>query len=197
MKTKFNLFGDRVLVAKEVTKQGSIIIPQGAGQDMHRLGRVVSTGSGKRPGAKDVEMYVKEGDLVWFQTNAIMQSHQMYELEGEILMNLMQSEIIARVGSNEITYDNFDVLGEWVLVKPFLKQPPKAKILLPEAAKQAMAIYFRVEKMGHQVDLPIKKGDEVVLVHGRAQPFAIQREDYAYVHKSFVHGVVEESRIVT
>lgn len=197
MKTKFNLFGDRVLVARAVTKQGSIIIPQSAGEEMHRLGRVVSTGNGKRPGSKDVEMYVKEGDLVWFQTNAVMQSAQMYELEGEILMNLVQSEIIARVPTNEITYDNFDVLGDWLLVKPFMKQPPKAKILLPENVKQAMAIYFRVEKMGHLVDLPVKKGDEVVLVHGRAQPFDLQREDYAYVHKSFVHGVVEESRIIS
>lgn len=197
MKTKFNLFGDRVLVSKQSPKQGTIILPPMGGHDMHRMGKIVEVGNGKRPGRKDVEMFVKKDELVWFQTNAVMQAALMYECEGELFLNLMQSELIARLDSNEVTFDGFHMLGDWVLVRPFLKEKSGAKILLPEAAKQAMAIYFKIEKMGAGVDIGIKAGDEVILTHGRTTPFQIGNEDFGYVHKNEIHGIVEESRIIS
>lgn len=208
-KKNFKLFGDRVLVEKVAPKQGTIYVPDNA-QDISRIGKVVAVGDGKRPGLKtlqhnghyyevmlkDVTMVVKPGDLVYFQTNAIQQSNCMYDMGSEILMNLAQAEIIAKLDSNEITLDGFHLMPDWVLVRPFMKDEPQG-IVLPEVAKKARAIYFRVEKMGDNVDKPITPGDEVVLTHGYCNPIQIQREDFGYIHKNEIHGVVEESRIIT
>jgi co-chaperonin GroES (HSP10) len=174
-KKNFKLFGDRVLVEQVKAKQGTIYVPENE-YDLSRIG--------------------KEGDLVYFQTNMVMQSNLMYDMGTEIYMNLMQGEIIAKLDSNDITLDGFHVIGDWVLCKPFLKDAPVG-IVLPEASKKAMAVYFRLIDKGSTVDLPIEKGDELVLTHGRAQPFQIQREDYVYIHKNEIHGIVEESRILT
>lgn len=193
-KKTFKLFGDRVLVEQVKAKQGTIYVPENE-YDLSRIGRVITTGDGTRPGRDPVQMLVKEGDLVYFQTNMVMQSNLMYDMGSEIYMNLMQSEIIAKLDSNDITLDGFHVIGDWVLCKPFLKDAPVG-IVLPEAAKKAMAVYFRLVDKGSTVDLAIEAGDELVLTHGRAQPFQIQREDYVYIHKNEIHGVVEESRIL-
>lgn len=195
-KKTFKLFGDRVLVEQVKAKQGTIYVPENE-YDLSRIGRVITTGDGTRPGRDPVDMLVKEGDLVYFQTNAVMQSNLMYDMGNEIYMNLMQSEIIAKVDSNDITLDGFNVIGDWVLVQPFMKEDAESKIVLPEATKKALAIFFRVVKKGGTVDIPIEKGDEVILTQGRCQPIQIQRQDFGYVHKNEIHGIVEESRILT
>jgi co-chaperonin GroES (HSP10) len=194
-KKNFKLFGDRVLVEQVKAKQGTIYVPENE-YDLSRIGRVVTVADGTRPGRDPVNMLVKEGDLVYFQTNMVMQSNLMYDMGDEIYMNLMQAEIVAKLDSNDITLDTFHVIGDWVLCKPFMKDGPVG-IVLPEASKKAMAVYFRLIDKGSTVDLDINEGDELVLTHGRAQPFQIQKEDYVYIHKNEIHGIVEESRILT
>jgi co-chaperonin GroES (HSP10) len=210
---KFKLFGDRVLVEKVSPKQGTIIVPDN-GQDLSRIGRVVAHGDGKRPGIKtiqhnghyyevtlkDVEMRVKVGDLVYFETNAVSAANCAYDMGNEILVNIPHGDIIAQItGSHkdgvDITLDNFDLSPDYVLVKPFMREPPKG-IVLPEVSKKALSIYFKVLKKGSAVVKPVEIGEELVLTHGYCRPLQIQREDYGYIHQNEIHGVVEESRII-
>lgn len=198
----FRLFGERLLVEQVKQKQGSIIVPQTAGHDMHRLGRVVAIGDGKRPGQPDKEIFLKVGDIVFFQTNAVLASNQTYEVEpNRLLLSLLQGEIIAKVKTTalepEITLKNFEVVGDWVLIRPYLKEASTTIIVPQTAQREQHAIYYKVEQLGHTVDLPIQIGEEVCITHGRCQPFVVAKNELGYLHKNDVHGTVEESAIVS
>jgi co-chaperonin GroES (HSP10) len=198
MNKTFRLLGERLLVEQVKQKQGSIIVPQGAGNEMHRLGRIVAIGDGKRPGQKDIEIFLKVGDIVFFQTNAIMQSHMTYEVEkGKLLLNLLQGEIIAKIKTTakepEITLSNFETVGDWVLVRPYMKEASSTIILPENAQREQHAIYYKVEQLGQKVDLPIKVGEEICITHGRCQPINVSKNDLGYLHKNDVHGTVEDA----
>jgi co-chaperonin GroES (HSP10) len=213
-KLNFKIFGDRVLLEKATVKQGSIIVPDN-GQDLSRIGRIVALGDGKRPGVKtlnhnghyyqvtlkDVEMLVKVGDLVYFETNAVTAANTSYDMGNEILVNVSHGEIIAKIKGRhldgvEITFDNFELMPDYVLVKPFMREPAPG-IVVPEVSKKAMTIYFRVAKIGSGVTKDINIDDEIILTQGYCRPLQIEREDYGYIHQNEIHGVVEESRILT
>lgn len=213
-KLNFKIFGDRVLLEKVAVKQGSIFVPDN-GQDVSKVGRVIAVGDGKKPGIKtlthngyyyevtlkDVEMRVKPGDLVYFESNAVSMANAAYDMGNEMLANIAHGDIIAKIkGSHldgvEITMENFELSPDYVLVKPFMREPAPG-IAIPEASKKALAIYFRVVQIGSGVTKPINIDDELVLNHGYCRPLQIQREDYGYIHQHEIHGTVEESRIIT
>ena len=200
MNKTFRLLGERLLVEHVKQKQGSIIVPQGAGHDMHRLGRVVAIADGKRPGQKDINIFLKVGDIVFFQTNAMIQAHQAYEVEkGKLLLNLLQGEIIAKINTTaqepEISLKNFQAVGDWVLVRPYMKEASSTIILPENAQREQHAIYYKVEQLGHTVDLPIKVGEEICITHGRCQPINVGKNDLGYLHKNDVHGTVEDALV--
>jgi co-chaperonin GroES (HSP10) len=193
----FRLFGERLLVRKVNSKQGTLFTPQNE-NEIHKLARVVAIADGKRPGLPDKEIFLKVGDLVFFQTNAYQQQAQMYQVDQKtIYLNLLQSEIIGRVDAApddeapELTLEKFHVVGDWCLVKPYFKSPP-GMILIPETIQDTLKINFKLRDKGHLVNLDIQQGDELVMVHGRCNPVRIGGDDLGYIHKNDVHGVVEE-----
>jgi co-chaperonin GroES (HSP10) len=212
VKLNFKLFGDRVLLEKVAPKQGTIYIPTIDDKTLSKFGRVVAHGDGQRLGVttlayngryyetihKPVKIEVEVGDICWFETNAMAAGASCYDMGGSILVNVMHGELIAKVKSTDVSLEQFQVLGDWILVRPFLREDEKPSILIPQAVQdKAQPIHFRVEKLGSTVDIPISPGDEVVMVHGRCRPIKIGNEDLGYVHKSEIHGTVEENRILS
>jgi co-chaperonin GroES (HSP10) len=201
-----NLFGPRCLVEFHRIKSASkILIPDSAQErDSHRFGIVRYIGDGKLKGKPEPKpALVKEGDVVMFQINNIMEATQKFVLDGKTYMNLLQDELIARVIGEDVTADNLEMLGEYALLQHFLREQIGSKLLLPDSAQMRTSspdfIYFRCIKKGSLVDKAVNVGDEVVVNFGRLTPMFITRRnddgtstnlEYVYTRNDWIDGVV-------
>lgn len=196
---KVKLFGFRVSVERVEERVGHIIVPENR-QIIYQIGRVVCVGDGRQPDGTTEESLVQLGDLVYFQTNAVMAANQQYERDGKPYLNLHQGDLIGRLSSNVVRYENFEPLGRWVLAEPFIRQSPSG-ILLPETAKQGTFLYFRVAKVGDRAKIDVHPGQEVILNTGRVSTLFMNRLDIlsaedkmtelVYVDRDFVLGTVD------
>jgi co-chaperonin GroES (HSP10) len=208
MSMNMQLFGHRCLVEYYQPPQDSasrIIVPDNARQhDTHRMGIVRVIGNGKVKGkAGLIPSLVKVGDLVSFQINHMMETTQTYVLEGKHYLNLLQDDLIARIHGDNYIVDNMEMLGDYVLLKHFMRQPAGSALFLPETVVRQSApefIYFRCVAKGSTVDLPIQPGDELLVNFGRLTPLFIthrdekgniENQEFAYTRKEWVDGVVE------
>lgn len=197
------LFGHRVLVEhhKLSDKETLIIMPDAAQQhDTHRLGKVVAIGDGKTK-TGIVPTLVKEGDIVLFQINQIMEHTQTFVLNGRTYMNLLQTELLARVNGEKLTADNIEMLGDWLLLKHFVRDT--GRIVLPKNLNKQAApefIYFRCMAKGSTIDKPFELEDELIVNLGRLTPVFFAKknqqgtydnEEYCYTHKDWVDGKIE------
>ena len=196
---KVKLFGFRVLIERVPEKTGTILVPE-TRQTIHQLGRVVVVGDCKCPDGTQEESLVAVGDLVYFQTNAVLAQGQAYEANGQSYLNLHQGDLIARLTSTEICYPNFEPLGRWVLIEPFVRNESSI-IVLPTAAKENPSfVYFKIAKLGSRTKLEAKVGHEVIINAGRCNAVFISKSpsqlteapgEYGYIDRDFVLGVIE------
>jgi len=202
------LFGHRVLLKHEKLKNTStILVPDVAGKnDLHRMGRVMFVGDGKvrNPVTKEFEVkpsLVNVGDLVMFQINDVMKWAQIYRHLNDDTIHMIQGELIARIHNDSSELDNFEILGDFLLVKPEVKKFSES-ILLPDTIRSADMIHYTLIQKGSTVDLPLTIGNEVICNHGRINPIFIpvkqpdgppMQIEYGYVYKDFVHGTLEEA----
>lgn len=192
---KFRLFGTRVLLRKKEMKSGVIYIPETVRRNaMHVLAEIVAIGNGLFKGEQK-KMLVEPGDTVYLQMNQLIAASCFYEErlpdgKTDALLNLEQTECIAKITDDSLTLSAWEMLGEYVLLK-VRKREKKGGILLPENINPTDFIYYEVEKTSPDCCYNLKKGQEVIVVHGRAQPIRIDGEDYAYVRDLDVHGVVQ------
>lgn len=209
--TNVKLFGNRCLVEFHRMKTASkILIPDSAQEhDSHRFGIVRFIGDGVVKGKEPKAPLVKAGDVVMFQINNIMEATQKFVLDGKTYMNLLQDELIARVIGEDVNVDNLEMLGEYALLKHFMREQPGSTLFLPDSAQMRTSspdfIYFRCIKKGSLVDKAVNEGDEVVVNFGRLTPmFIIRRNDdgtstnleYVYTRNDWIDGVVEASESV-
>jgi co-chaperonin GroES (HSP10) len=208
MAMSIQLFGHRVLLKYEKLKEasiGGIVIPDVAGKhDLHRTGRVQFLGNGRvfDPYKKQTEVIpslVRVGDLVMFQINDVMRWAQIYRHLEDDMLHMLQTELIARINGEQVNLATFEILGDYVLVKPEVRQP-KSKIVMPDTIKQAEMIHYTAIQKGSTVDLPFEEDQEIICNHGRVNPIFIpvhlpdgtaKQEEFGYVFKDFVHGVVD------
>lgn len=197
-KQSYRLFGDRVLMERVPMKQGIIFAPE-LENSIARIGRVIAHGDGTyRDGRKNVRMLVEVGDLVYFQANAQMAASSAYDRGAEdTLINIPHGEIIAKVAGDAQDLSGFTVIGDWVLVRPFERKQADTRIVIPDTAKAGMSLYFKVEQKGETVELDIKKDDEVILTQGYCHPIQIKGEDFGFILKQGIHGVVEHAAVLT
>jgi len=201
------LFGHRCLVEYYKPASSSvIIIPDAAGKyDTHRMGTVRYVGDGKIKNDKVVPSLVNPGDIVLFQINQVMVASQNYRLAGKHCLNLHQEDLIARVHGDDLSVDNLEMLGDYLLLKHFIRHDAESKIYLPDNIVKESApdfIYFRCAKKGSGIGSLFAVGDELVVNFGRLTPlFMIQRnsdgtsknQEFCYTRKDWVDGVVEDN----
>lgn len=198
------LFGRRCLVEFHRPKTVSkIVIPDAAQQhDSHRMGIVRFIGNGRVNGTTEASL-VKVGDVVLFQLNGMMEATQKYVLDGKHYLNILESDFIARINGDDVSEENMEMLGDYVLLKHFVRDTPGSLIILPDSAVRRAApefIYFRCAKKGSTVDLPFNVGDELIANFGRLTPMFIvkrkldgtsENQEFAYTHKDWIDGTVE------
>lgn len=180
--------------------KSKILIPDSAQEkDSHRFGIVRYIGDGRVKGKTEPKpSLVKEGDLVMFQINNIMEATQKYVLNGKHYMNLLQDELIARVVGEDVDVDNLEMLGEYALLQHFMREQEGSNIILPNTAQMRTSapdfIYFRCLKKGSLVDSAIQDGQEVIVNFGRLTPMFIEREgktlEYVYTRNDWIDGIV-------
>lgn len=200
------LFGPRCLVEHYTPKTNgatSIVIPDTAKDTTHgthRYGKVVAVGEHDRSG-NAITSLVKVGDVVLFQINQVMEHTQTYVRDGKAYMNMLQTEAIARLRNGDsLTVDNMELLGDYVLLRHFVRDQG-SKLVLPENLTRQTAteyIYFKIMAKGRGVDLPIKEGDEVICNYGRLTPIfflekngsSVATTEYCYTTSAWIDAVV-------
>jgi co-chaperonin GroES (HSP10) len=172
--------------------------------DSHRTGIVRFIGDGRLKG-KDAPAatLVQPGQIVMFQINSIMEATQTFVIEGKHYLNLLQDDLLARIDGDDVGIDNLTMLGDYVMLKHFIRERPGSTLFLPDDAMRQSApefIYFRCMKKGANVTRDFDVGSEVVVNFGKLTPlFIVKRKDdgtsenqeFCYTRQDWVDGVVE------
>jgi|MudIll2142460700_1097286.scaffolds.fasta_scaffold16479_2 co-chaperonin GroES (HSP10) len=200
------LFGPRCLVEfHKLNTTSKIIIPDVAqNADSHRTGIVRFVGDGKVKGKDEpVPALVKPGDVVMFQLNGIVEATQKFVIDGKHYLNLLQDDLLARINGDDMALENLTMLGDYVLLKHFLRERPGSTLFLPDQAVRQSApefIYFRCIQKGERVTRDFNLNDEVVVNFGRLTPMFIvkrnadgtsENQEFCYTRQEWVDGVVE------
>lgn len=194
---QIKLLGNRVLVkyVPAAQKRGRIILPDVVGKhDTHRLGIVQNIG----PECKQVKL----GDTVCFQVNDVMSWAQIYKqlANGEPMLHLLESEIIGRITGEEITLETFEVLGDYVIVRPEVRRPASNIVIPDQVALTPDMVHYILEQKGPTVDLPIVKGMEIIMNHARINRMYVTKQridgstentELGYTLKDWVYGYLE------
>lgn len=190
------LYGERVaLMPVEEDYSGSIQLPDGTNSTLgHELGKIKAVGDCR---VKDEQrpIFVNAGDVVLFQMNQMLAGQCLYRWQNKhLFMVLLQSDMIARLKSTKITLEGFEILGNWILLEPFAtpKIEVNGAILIPDNVQNSKD-RLRVIQLGSTVDLDVKVGDEVVPAKNRCNPIRIDGDDYVYIDKSSLAGVISEA----
>jgi len=197
------LYGPRVLLEKEKPKEkGTLQIPDNPNA-IHSLARVVHVGDGRvrQPDGtfKTVPMRVKVGDIVFFQTNALIASACAYVLEGKSLLTLMQDDLLIRFPTTDINMESAEMLGDWTLVEPFIRQP--GKIILPDTINYQEHLehtFWKFLKSAPGSDFEVQPGYEVIINAHRATPVILGGKGYCYIDRNHILGLgdkVEEPEV--
>lgn len=189
--TRLKLLGDRIAVVEvkeEVT--GSILIPETASKSF-TLGRVIAVGDG---GPAKIPIYVQPGDLVMFQLIGPQSLSTKYLMNGTATRILLQDDLIARLKGSVINYENFEIIGKWLLLQ--VSTQDTSMIVIPKSVKQPENFLFHVAQLGNGVTLDVKVGQEVFVERLRCNPIEISGVTYGYVTQADVHGHVETDAVV-
>lgn len=179
------LFGNRVALQLVEEEYKGLVVPVPTAEKLHVLSRVVALGD-KAPES------IKVHDILFWQTNAMIQKHCRYDLNGVATFILMTGDMIARLTSQLVTRENFHVIGDYLLLKREVIQPSK-RIILPDEvveANQETTVRFLLEEQGETVGVDAKPGQELIVDRTRANPIKLGDDLYYYVHKNFILGTV-------
>ena len=179
------LFGNRVALQLVEEEYKGLVVPVPTAEKLHVLSRVVAIGD-------KVTQNIKVNDILFWQTNAMIQKHCRYDLNGVATFVLLTGDMVARLTEREVTRDNFHVIGDFSLVRREVIQPSK-RIFLPDEvieANQETTVRYILEEKGEGVEGDFQVGDELIVDRTRANPIKLGEQLYCYVHKNFILGVV-------
>lgn len=180
------LFGERIAcdpVAEEF--EGTILTLESPNQQ-YFLAEVKAV-SEKASGSYAV------GDLVYFQTNAMMTFNNSIRVGEEFALVVHPNDVLAKLKSKVIKLENYVTTGRWVLMRAETIKEDSG-IILPDSmtAKDQNSSYIRfyVEQKGSDCADLYQVGDEIAPQRGKANPVEISGDRYFYVHEDFIHGVI-------
>jgi len=209
------VFGHRALLEWWKPEASSCIIqPDISGKhDVLRWGKVSAVGDGKLTfstreqlagrgfSAEVIPSLVNEGDRVCFEINDMIKHTQVYKRwrDKKDMIQLYQTDLIGCLSGDTVSLENFQILGDFVLVKPELRGTGSAIVLPSSVEKAPEFVYYKVVQIGSRVDLDINEGDEIIINHGKINVLVFNHRDaqggsvndeYGYVIKDYIHGVV-------
>lgn len=179
------LFGNRVALQLVEEEYKGLIVPVPSAERLHVLSKVVAKGD-------KVTQNISINDIVFWQSNGMIQKHCRYDLNGVATFVMMTGDMVARLTNREVTRDNFHVIGDYCLLRREVVQPSKLIILPSEVVEtnQETTVKFILEEKGETVEAPIECGQELLVDRTRANPIKLGDAAYYYIHKNFVLGHV-------
>ena len=189
---KIKLFGERVALTEvEEEFTGSIVIPtyhSKAGGD-YEIGEVMDIG--------DKCTFVKPKEFVLFQIPTSVKKSTTYKIRNKGISNdifsiIHQGDVLAILKNRKITFEGFEIAGNWVLLEMWTDYQNTTAIALPEGSVPLEEYRFKVLQLGRGVtDVQYKLGDEVFVERQRCNPIKIDGKEYVFCDKTYVYGVAE------
>jgi len=179
------LFGNRVALEVIDEEYKGILVKPPTENETHVISRVAAKGD-------KVTQDIAVGDILFWQTNAIIRKHCAFKLGGLLVFVLLTGDMIARVKNRLVDLQNFQVIGDWCLVRRVTVQPSKL-IIVPDNVienNQETTVKWILEQKGDTVDCEVGPGQEIMLDRTRANPIQLGQERFAYIHKNFILGTV-------
>jgi co-chaperonin GroES (HSP10) len=190
---KLRIFGERVAITElKEEYEGEILLPENR-HVVHSLGEVVSVGDGKWSTGEPKEMFLKEGDIVFYQCSGMVLFNNMFKVGDVPILIMHQGDIIARLTSRKVAIENFTVCGNFLLCEKTYERP--SLIIIPDNAEQATkqehsVVHYHVVQVGNTVKLPVEVGQEVTVHQGRANPLQLNGKEYVYVDQANINGII-------
>lgn len=187
-----HLFGSRVALQLVEEEYPGLIVPASTMERVYVLSRVIAVGD-------QVAQNIKVGDILFWQTNGIIQKQCRYDLNGVATFILHTGDMIARLKSRTVTREQFECIGDWCLLKRVVTQPSKLIVVPDEAVEtnQEVTVKFVLEAKGDTVDKwqdaperALPAGAEVAVDRARANHIKLGEDHYYYIHKNFVLGTI-------
>ena len=185
------LFGNRVALQLVEENYPGLIVPASTNQRVYVLSKVIAKGDQATDG-------IKVGDILFWQTNGMIEKLNRFDFNGVATFILHTGDMIARLKNRTITRDQFQVIGDWCLLKREIIQPKL--IVIPDEvadANQETTVRWLLEDKGETVDtwekapardLPI--GFEVIVDRSKANPIKLGEANFFYIQKNYVVGTV-------
>lgn len=188
--SKLSVFGTRVaVIGIDEEFESEIAMPRSRNLS-YQIGRVYAVGNGRVNGEVQ-DMIVKEKEIVLYQLNMIQEQNQRYMHDSLAVHVIHAGDLIARLKSNVVKMENFEILGAWVLVEPFIKKL-ESNIVLPDTAiEQSEWQRYKLVQAGCNVKHPMTVGQELIVERMMVQPIIIDKKRYGFVSGDRIHGVVE------
>lgn len=200
------LFGNRVALQLLEEEYQGLVVPAPTQSKIHVISKVMAVGD-------KASSAIKVNDILFWQTNAMIEAHCRYQLNGVPTFVLGTTDMIARLTANTeigqgkdarltaqvINLANFHVIGDWLLIRKVVIEPSKL-IILPDEVKDAnqdMTVKFLVEQLGDTVcskggpvEIEVAVGDDLIVDRTKANPIKLGDDHFFYLHKNFVLGKV-------
>ena len=186
---RLRLYGQRIAI-QEVKEEleGSILLPETRTKSFY-LGRVTAVGDGVDREGKKEPVFFNVGDLVMFQLLGVQDKVSQFVHDGEKVRILQQGDVIARLKATKVSLENFEIAGNWVLLKVDVETG--TTLVLPDTARSPDMFTFTVEQKGAGVQYDFEKGETVYPERMRCNPIEIDSVAYAFVQKDDIHGVAK------
>ena len=178
------LFGNRVALQLVEEEYKGLIVPTPTAEKLHVLSKVVAVGD-------KVTLDIKVNDILFWQTNSMIQKHCRFDLNGVPTFVLLVGDMVARLTEQLVTRANFHILGEYLLLKREVIQPKR--IILPDEvveANQETTVRFLLDDKGASVKVEAEAGQELLVDRSRANPIKLEDTLYYYLHSNYVLGTV-------
>lgn len=191
--SKLKLFGERVALREvDETFDTNIAIPQSRNVE-YQLGIVESIGDGKvRNSDRVMEFFVEPGDVLMYQMNAIQMVNALFVVDEKPYFVLYQGDMIARLKTTTVTLETFEILGPWVLVRPFAPKRDSG-ILIPDTVHGNLneLIHFKLVQKGQTAKIDAEVGQEVIIERTMVHEIKIGSEKFGFAQADRIYGVVD------
>jgi co-chaperonin GroES (HSP10) len=195
------LFGERVaVVTVEEEIQGSILLPQERNRN-YELGRVIAVGDCRTLEGDQKTAWAIIGDMVLYQLIGPQEQSSKFVLDGKAIRILHQNDLLGRLSSPVVCLENFQILGQWVLLRANLGVV--STIHVPARYAPVENYRFYVVQKGEGVNIPLEIGQEVYAERNRTTHLEIkptkvengpsESEVYGFCHYQWVYGILENN----
>lgn len=181
--TNLNIFGDRVALRElQETFDTKIQVPERRNQSF-AVGQVAFVGDGQHKG-ETCEMYLKVGDIVWFQQTTMTSANTLHAIDGKPIFVLPQGDVLARLKSTTMSIDEFEILGMYALVRPYIPKL-KSQIVVPDNVQTQVSelTHYQLVQLGQQAAEHCKAsiGKRVLLERMMVHHFTIDSVEYGFL----------------